>query len=292
MLRPEWIQAASLNHLDPKVFRWMELTSKHFSFVFICFHLILTYLQEERLKAWMAELEAKLQAHARQEIEIIWNPKSWYLRGSNKNIDYICFSLYSIWCLMVSAFWDWTPWRNRTSNRPKMKLSQQPRKRKLKETMPRPEWIQVASLNRLNQKFFCWMGLTLTYFSFVFICFHLILTYLQEERLKARMAELEAKLQAQARREIEIIRNPNWYLQEYRPILFPSFIAFDVWSFLYFETEPLEELEHQIDPKCSWASGPGKGSWKRPCRGQNGSKQLLLTVSTRWVFCWKGLTLT
>ena len=65
------------------------------------------------------------------------------------------------------------------------------------------------------------------------------------------MAELEAKLQAQARREIEIIRNPNWYLQEYRPILFPSFIAFDVWSFLYFETEPLEELEHQLDPKCS-----------------------------------------
>ena len=129
-------------------------------------------------------------------------------------------------------------------------------------------------------------------FSFLFICFHLILTYLQEERLKARMAELEAKLQAQARQEIEIIRNPNWYLQEYRPILFPSFIAFDVWSFLYFETEPLEELEHQIDPKCSWASGPGKGSWKRPCRGQNGSKQLLLTVSTRWVFCWKGLTLT
>ena len=53
------------------------------------------------------------------------------------------------------------------------------------------------------------MGLTLTYFSFVFICFHLILTYLQEERLKARMAELEAKLQAQARQEIEIIRNPN-----------------------------------------------------------------------------------
>jgi hypothetical protein len=86
------------------------------------------------------------------------------------------------------------------------------------------------------------------------------------------MAELEAKLQAQARREIEIIRNPNWYLQEYRPILFPSFIAFDVWSFLYFETEPLEELEHQLDPKCSWASRPGKGSWKRPCRGRNGFK--------------------
>ena len=197
-----------------------------------------------------------------------------------------------MWCFIVSAFWDRTPWRTWTSNQPKMKLSQQPRKRKLKETMPRPEWIQVASLNRLNQKFFCWMGLTLTYFSFVFICFHLILTYLQEERLKARMAELEAKLQAQARQEIEIIRNPNWYLQEYRPILFPSFIAFDVWSFLYFETEPLEELEHQIDPKCSWASGPGKGSWKRPCRGQNGSKQLLLTVSTRWVFCWKELTWT
>jgi len=54
----------------------MELTSKHFSFVFICFHLILTYLQEERLKARMAELEAKLQAQARREIEIIRNPKS------------------------------------------------------------------------------------------------------------------------------------------------------------------------------------------------------------------------
>jgi hypothetical protein len=54
----------------------MGLTSKNFSFVFICFHLILTYLQEERLKAQMAELEAKLQAHVRQQIEIIRNPKS------------------------------------------------------------------------------------------------------------------------------------------------------------------------------------------------------------------------
>ena len=71
--------------------------------------------------------------------------------------------------------------------------------------MPRPEWIQAASLNRFHPKVFCWMGLTSKYFLFVFICFYLILTYLQEEQLKARMAELEAKLQAQAWGEIIIL---------------------------------------------------------------------------------------
>ena len=54
----------------------MELTSIYFSLVFICFDLPLTYLEEERLKARMAELEAKLQAQGRDEIEIIQNPKS------------------------------------------------------------------------------------------------------------------------------------------------------------------------------------------------------------------------
>ena len=49
----------------------MELTSSYFSLVFICFDLPLTYLEEERLKARMAELEAKLQAQGRDEIEII-----------------------------------------------------------------------------------------------------------------------------------------------------------------------------------------------------------------------------
>ena len=38
-------------------------------------------------------------AHVRQQIEIIRNPKSWYLRESNKNINPICFLFSAIFCV-------------------------------------------------------------------------------------------------------------------------------------------------------------------------------------------------